>query len=180
MDQFFSLAVPPIPTTSQVQTIYFTRNRGIFYTKELSLKKKMIQAKHFAIWGHKKYWSNLHIYRGTDKTTAQFIHLKTFIMLLTTVGRCVHSMRKDFLKILHFHYIFSLPFKSILTNCLHKNLKLLLAGKGKFWRLPTCQLDLASRDKKKEWGLSLWKWRAAKMKEQMDCAIKMQKEELHF
>lgn len=89
-------------------------------------------------------------------------------------------MGKDFLKTLHFHYRSSLPFKSILANCLHKNLKLLLAGKGKFWRLPTCQLDFASRDKKKEWALSQWKWRAAKMKEQMDCAIKMQKEELHF
>lgn len=72
------------------------------------------------------------MYPVTDKATVPFTHLKTFIMLLPIVGRCVHSVGKDFLKTLHFHYHFSLPFKSILANCLHKNLKLLLAGKGKF------------------------------------------------
>lgn len=72
------------------------------------------------------------IYPVTDKAMVPFIYLKTFTMLLSVVGRCVHSAGKDFRKILHFHYSFSFPFKSILANCLHKNLKLLLAGKGKF------------------------------------------------
>lgn len=165
----FSLVLPLVPTTPQIQTINFTRNRGNILHKRIK-SEIMIQAKYFAIWGHQKYLT----YILTQELTT--LHS----MLLTTIGTCVHSVERDFLKSLRFHYSFSLPFKSILANCLHKNLKLLLAGKGKFWRFPTCQLDLASRDKKKEWGLSLWKWRAAKMKEQMDCAIKMQKEELHF
>lgn len=47
MDQFYALATLPILTTSQIQMIYFTRNRGIFLKRVKA--EIMIQAKHFGI-----------------------------------------------------------------------------------------------------------------------------------
>lgn len=99
----------------------------------------------------------------------QFLHLKAF----------VHSVGKDFLKPFSF-ITASLNLQAYFIQLFTEKSETTVGWQRQI--LKTFLLPIRSCLKRQEKGVSLVtvKGRAAKMKEQMDCAIKMQKEDLHF
>lgn len=126
-ENLFSLAIATTPTTLHAQ-INFIRNSRIFYTRanpEVVISILLFET-----------------IKSISHTTKPQCNLLTWKPFLIVQEKTPY--------ILQFHYVFLFNLQAYFNKMfMEKNLKLLLASKGKFWRLSSCQLDLASRDRKR-------------------------------